>query len=124
MPVPGCDTLSRARSALASLPAIPSHASPCVHTTRARAQAADLVSKLLQKDITRRYGNLREGAKDIKDHKFYAAHNFDWSNYAQRGAAFNPPKFDPSKYEWLPAESIVTDAKPCSAKDSALFADF
>ena len=34
--------------------------------------ASDLISKLLQKDITRRYGNLKDGAKDIKDHAFYS----------------------------------------------------
>ena len=34
------------------------------------------------------------------------------------------PKFDPSKYEWLPAESIVTEGKTCSAKDNALFTGF
>ena len=87
-------------------------------------QAVELISHLLQKDITRRYGNLRDGANDIKNHAFYSKHGFDWTNFAQRGAAFNPPKFDASKYEWLPAESIVTEAKPCSAKDSKLFDGF
>jgi len=86
--------------------------------------AADLISKLLQKDITRRYGNLVNGCKDIKDHNFYSGKNFDWTNYAQRGAAFKPSKFDPSKYEWLPAASIVTEAKPCKPEDSAQFAGF
>jgi len=87
-------------------------------------EAVDLISKLLQKDITRRYGNLRDGCKDIKEHAFYARHGFDWNNFAQRGAAFNPPKFDPSKYEWLPAASIVTEAKPCKPEDQASFANF
>ena len=87
-------------------------------------EAVDLISRLLQKDISRRFGNLREGARDIKEHAFYSKHCFDWSNYEQRGAGFNPPKFDASKYEWLAAESIVTDAKPCSPKDQALFAGF
>lgn len=88
------------------------------------AQATDLIAKLLQKDITRRYGNLRDGCKDIKEHAFYAKHSFNWSDYAQRGAAFKPPKFDPSKYEWLPAEAIVTESKPCKAEDQSLFANF
>ena len=84
----------------------------------------DLISKLLQKDITRRFGNLRDGCKDIKEHPFYAKHNFQWDNYSQRGSAFKPSKFDASKYEWLPAESIVTEAKPCKAEDQAVFAGF
>jgi hypothetical protein len=88
------------------------------------AQAVDLISKLLQKDISRRYGNLRDGAKDIKEHRFYTGSSFDWNNYEQRAAAFKPPPFDPSKYEWLPARTIVTEAKPCKAEDSALFASF
>ena len=88
------------------------------------AEAVDLVSKLLQKDITRRYGNLRDGCRDIKEHAFYAKHGFDWGNYAQRASAFKPVKFDPSKYEWLPAETIVTEAKPCAPKDQQLFSGF
>jgi len=88
------------------------------------ADAVDLISKLLQKDISRRYGNLRDGAKDIKEHRFYTGSSFDWNNYEQRAAAFKPPPFDPSKYEWLPARTIVTEAKPCKAEDSALFASF
>ena len=86
--------------------------------------AVELISKLLEKDISRRYGNLVEGCKDIKEHPFYSKAGFDWSDYAQRGAAFKPPKFDPSKYEWLPAESVVTEAKPCKPDDHAHFADF
>ena len=87
-------------------------------------EAVDIISKLLQKDITRRYGNLKDGAKDIKDHAFYSKHSFDWNNFAQRGAAFKIAKFDAEKYEWLPTASIVTDAKPCSPKDAALFNGF
>ena len=86
--------------------------------------AADLISKLLQKDISKRYGNLRDGCKDIKEHPFYAKSGFDWTDYAQRGSAFIPPLFDASKYEWLPAERIVTDAKPCKPADSELFTSF
>ena len=87
-------------------------------------EAVDLISKLLQKDISRRFGNLREGCKDIKEHPFYKNHNFNWSNFAQRAGAFKPPKFDPSKYEWLAAETIVTEAKPVKPDDQALFDGF
>ncbi len=88
-------------------------------------EAVELISKLLQKDISRRYGNLRDGCKDIKEHPFYAKHGFDWENFSQRGTAFKPPKFDPSKYEWLPAESLVKDDKPlANPEDGRLFDNF
>ena len=88
-------------------------------------EAVELISKLLQKDISRRYGNLRDGCKDIKEHPFYAKHGFDWENFSQRGTAFKPPKFDPSKYEWLPAESLVKDDRPlANPEDGRLFDNF
>uniref|UniRef100_A0A7S2FU98 Uncharacterized protein n=1 Tax=Haptolina brevifila TaxID=156173 RepID=A0A7S2FU98_9EUKA len=88
------------------------------------SDATDLISKLLQKDISRRYGNLRDGAKDIKDHPFFTKAKFDWNDFSQRGAAFRPIKFDSSKYEWLPADTIVTEAKPCKPEDQANFDGF
>jgi len=88
------------------------------------ADAVDLIGKLLQKDISRRYGNLKDGTADIKNHKFYTSRKFDWSNYAQRGGAFKLPPFDSSKYEWLPADKVVTDAKRCSPEHQALFDGF
>jgi len=88
------------------------------------ADATDLISRLLQKDISRRFGNLRDGAKDIKDHAFFTKAKFDWNDYAQRGAAFRPITFDSSKYEWLPADTIVTEAKPVKAEDQANFDGF
>ncbi|XP_044729496.1 cAMP-dependent protein kinase catalytic subunit alpha-like [Chrysoperla carnea] len=36
----------------------------------------DLISHLLQNDLTRRYGNLKRGATDIKTHKWFKG--FDW----------------------------------------------
>jgi len=38
--------------------------------------AVDLISKLLVADITKRYGNLRAGAKDIMHHRYFAG--IDW----------------------------------------------
>lgn len=86
------------------------------------ANAADLVSKLLQKDISRRYGNMVAGAKDIKEHKLYA--HIDWkAPYEYRGS-IRPAKFEPSKHDWLPALEVVTESKPLKAQDQALFASF
>lgn len=45
-------------------------------------QARDLISKLLQVDITRRYGNLRGAAKDIKRHPWFKG--VDWSALDRR----------------------------------------
>jgi serine/threonine protein kinase len=38
--------------------------------------ARDLISKLLQADLSRRLGNLRNGARDVRNHPFFRG--FDW----------------------------------------------
>ena len=86
--------------------------------------AVDLISKLLQKDISRRFGNLREGAKDIKEHAFFKGASFPWdAPFAMRGS-IKPDEFDKSKYEWFPAEQLVTETKTCRKEDQALFDGF
>lgn len=45
-------------------------------------QAKDLCKKLLTQDLTRRYGNLKNGVKDIKFHKWFAG--VDWKKAAKR----------------------------------------
>lgn len=40
-------------------------------------KAADLVSKLLERDITKRFGLLKRGVGDIKAHDMYAG--YDWA---------------------------------------------
>ena len=88
------------------------------------ADAIDLIGKLLQKDISRRFGNLREGAKDIKEHAFFKAASFPWdAPFEQRGSV-RPAPFDPGKYEWFPAEQIVTETKICKKEDMGLFDGF
>jgi len=88
------------------------------------AQAVDLIGKLLQKDISRRYGNLKDGTSDIKNHPFYTSRKFNWDDFAQRGSVFNLPPFDASKYTWEPAEKHVTEAKRCKPEDQKLFEGF
>jgi len=90
------------------------------------ADAKDLISKMLQKDISRRFGNLSAGAKDIKEHAFYGKAQFDWENpYGYRGTV-RPPKFDAGKFEWVPAEMVVNDkgATILKEEDQALFNGF
>ena len=53
--------------------------------------ARDLVKKLLQADLTKRYGNLRSGAKDIKSHPWFAG--LDWNALQRKviAAPIKPP---------------------------------
>jgi len=90
------------------------------------AQAVDLIGKLLQKDISRRFGNLKDGTGDIKGHNFYTSRKFDWSNFAQRGVAFTKSvkQFDATQFEWVPAEKLVTEAKKCKPEDQHHFDGF
>ncbi len=39
--------------------------------------AKDLVKRLLTPDLTKRYGNLRDGVQDIKRHKWFAGVSWD-----------------------------------------------
>ena len=50
---------------LANKPRFPAHFDP---------DAKDLCRKLLTDDLTRRFGNLKNGSKDIRNHKWYLAH--------------------------------------------------
>lgn len=43
--------------------------------------AKDLISNLLQVDLTKRYGNLKDGINDIKNHKFFQ--DIDWDKLAK-----------------------------------------
>jgi len=94
------------------------------YPSKMNAQAVDLIGKLLQKDISRRYGNLKDGTSDIKNHPFYTSRKFNWDDFAQRGSVFNLPPFDASKYTWEPAEKHVTEAKRCKPEDQKLFEGF
>ena len=41
------------------------------------SNAKSLVKHLLESDLTKRYGNLKGGVKDIKDHRFFKSFNWD-----------------------------------------------
>jgi len=43
--------------------------------------ARDLISNLLQVDLSKRYGNLKDGVEDIKRHKWFA--DIDWLAMSQ-----------------------------------------
>ena len=45
-----------------------------------KPSAKDLISNLLQTDLTKRFGNLKNGSEDIKNHKWFAG--IDWEALA------------------------------------------
>ena len=57
-----------------------------------------MVKKLLTADLSKRYGNLKAGADDIINHKWFAT--CDWAKMAkyQVPAPFKPPMKDANDY--------------------------
>lgn len=49
------------------------------------SNAKSLVKHLLVQDLSKRYGNLKNGVKDIKDHRFFK--NMDWNELLNRRIA-------------------------------------
>jgi serine/threonine protein kinase len=75
-----------------------------------------LVKNLLQADLTKRYGNLKNGIKDIKDSAFFA--DIDWALLLENSipAPYVPPvqdETDTSNFEQYP-DSIDKPAHPAS----------
>lgn len=50
------------------------------------AELRDILKNLLQVDITNRYGNLKNGANDVKNHKWFAS--VDWIGLYQKKVFF------------------------------------
>jgi len=55
-----------------------------------KPHAKDLISHLLQTDLSKRYGNLKDGVADIKNHKWFEG--IDWEELAKGSL---PPPFIP-----------------------------
>ena len=51
------------------------------------SNAKSLVKHLLEKDLSKRYGNLQNGINDIKKHRFFS--EFDWEKLLNE--EINPP---------------------------------
>lgn len=49
-----------------------------------------LVKRLLTPDLAKRYGNLRNGVTDIKEHRWFAG--FDWASLMKKSL---PPPYKP-----------------------------
>jgi protein kinase X len=88
--------------------------------------AKDLIKKLLLADRTKRFGCLKNGADDIKKHKWFKG--IDWGKVYSR--KYKPPYLPPHKsandtsnFDRYP-DSDPDVAGPLSAADQALFEDF
>ncbi len=83
----------------------------------------DLLRNLLQVDLTKRYGNLKNGVEDIKYHKWFGS--TDWtSTYGKKIEAPFKPKCgegDASNFDEYDEESLKTSP---ACKFEKEFADF
>jgi len=86
----------------------------------------DLIKKLLTADLTKRLGNLKGGAEDIKKHKWFA--DLNWDNVLQRQV--EPPikpdvtnDEDTNNFEKYP-DSAENSTQAIDARDQELFDDF
>lgn len=88
------------------------------------ADLKDLLRNLLQVDLTKRYGNLKNGVGDIRNHKWFSS--TDWIAIYQRKveAPFIPKtkgKGDPSNFDDYEEETLHISKTEKCAKE---FADF
>jgi serine/threonine protein kinase len=91
-------------------------------------QAKDLISKLLQADLSRRLGNLRNGSLDVRRHPFFKG--FDWNALIRRemkppidiGASISSED-DTSFFDDYGDEELP-NAGPVSSQEDKLFAGF
>ena len=85
-------------------------------------KTVELTSKLLERDVSKRFGNLVDGAKDIKSHRFYTTEaSFTWDNALSYRSSLQVPAFDSEAYDWIPAPTHVADRRTCSPEESKLF---
>ncbi|XP_071448340.1 cAMP-dependent protein kinase catalytic subunit alpha-like [Hetaerina americana] len=84
----------------------------------------DLITNILQVDLTRRYGNLKNGVNDIKGHRFFRT--IDWLSLVNQ--QMEPPFLpkikddgDPGNFEVYPEESLHESPHELFIKE---FADY
>ncbi|KAJ3407005.1 camp-dependent protein kinase catalytic subunit [Chytridiales sp. JEL 0842] len=83
---------------LACKPKFPPHFDP---------NAKDLVKRLLTPDLTKRYGNLKSGSADIKNHKWFAGLEWDKLEALEIPAPYIPPckgEGDTSNFDTYPED--------------------
>lgn len=77
----------------------------------------DLLKNLLQVDLTKRIGNLKNGVTDIKQHKWFAT--TDWTAIFQR--RLKPPYLPKEEYEHYDEEPLYISSSEKYAKEFAEF---
>lgn len=80
----------------------------------------DLLKNLLQVDLTRRYGNLRSGVKDIKEHRWFKDTDFVAVYQKSLPAPFFP-RTDKENYETYEEQPLTISS---SERFQREFADF
>lgn len=94
-----------------------------VYPKRMDAHGMALVGCLLQRDISRRFGNLKDGAADIKRHAFFKGFNWDKAINI-RGSFTVEPESASSFTDWIRAEEICVLGAKLSTEDDSAFATF
>merc|ERR1712050_397624 len=77
--------------------------------------AKALVKKLLTADLSKRYGNLKDGANDILKHKWFESLDFRKLESYAHPAPFKPPmkdENDVSNYEDIPDSKDLPPVVP------------
>eukprot|EP00908_Phaeocystis_cordata_P018608 Transcript_30074.p2 GENE.Transcript_30074~~Transcript_30074.p2 ORF type:complete len:395 (-),score=89.34 Transcript_30074:119-1303(-) len=72
--------------------------------------AEDLVSQLMQKQLSKRIGNLKGGFRDIKDHPF--CEGLDWEHPHRLRVDVEARPFDRESHDWLPGEVVLAGRTP------------
>ena len=85
--------------------------------------AADLISKLCERDTTRRYGNLKGGVADIKKHKFYTSAECSFNWHDAQTMRVQVPMLPSKPTTWQPVANFIED-QPCSEAHQKLFDSF
>ena len=85
--------------------------------------AEDLVSQLMQKQLSKRIGNMKGGVQDIKDHPF--CEGLDWEHPHRLRVDVEARPFDRENHDWLPGEVVLAGRTPrIEAGEQRLFDTF
>ncbi len=80
----------------------------------------DLLKNLLQVDLTRRFGNLKPGVKDIKDHRWFKDLDFI-TIYEKTIAAPFIPRTDKENYETYEEQPLTVSSTERFSREFAEF---
>lgn len=89
--------------------------------------AKDLIKKLLQPDRSKRIGNLKNGADDVKKHKWYKGLDWDALIRKHTAAPIVPEVHSPGdtrNFDKYPESADDGSAQQLDARSKDLFVDF